>query len=197
MRDKPDFYAQKAQKEGFPARSVYKLEEIQTKFSVVRKGQTVLDIGASPGSWTLFVLNVLKDKGRIMAVDINPLNLKQSSPLLTFVQGDIFSSEIGNAIAAFGPFDTVLSDAAPSTTGNRTVDTGRSLSLVEAVLDIGERVLKPGGNLVVKLFQGGDEQGLIRHLRTRFDTVKPYRPKAVRKDSFETYLVCLGKKGGI
>ncbi|MCF7929514.1 MAG: RlmE family RNA methyltransferase [Spirochaetales bacterium] len=199
-RSGPDEYSLKAQREGYPARSVYKLQELEKKFRVLPKTGAVLDVGAAPGSWTVFLMRNLKPGSTIVAVDLDPLRIQENASKetrvpCTFVQGDITDPQVRDRLSAAGPFHAVISDAAPKTTGNRTVDTGRSASLAEAVIELALFVLETGGNLVVKLFQGGEEQELEAHLKTHFHTVKRSRPSAVRKDSFETYLVALGKKG--
>jgi 23S rRNA (uridine2552-2'-O)-methyltransferase len=194
-REKPDFYALKAQKEGYPARSVYKLEEIQQKFSVLKKGGRVLDVGSSPGSWSLYALKLLKGTGFVCGVDLTPPALGEFPPNAFFFQGDIFDAKTEATLAAHGPYDTILSDAAPLTTGNRTVDTGRSYNLCDRVITLaGTPLLKHQGNLVIKIFQGGDEKELGDRMRVLFTTVKALRPQAVRKESFETYFIGMGKR---
>ena len=194
-REKPDFYAVKAQKEGYPARSVYKLEEIQQKFGVLKKGGRVLDVGSSPGSWSLYTLKFLKGAGFVCGVDLTPPTLATFPENAFFFRGDIFDSKTEAALTSHGPFDTILSDAAPLTTGNRTVDTGRSYNLCDRVISLAESpLLKHQGNLVIKIFQGGDEKELGDRMRKLFTTVKALRPQAVRKESFETYFIGMGKR---
>jgi len=192
-RSRPDFYTQKAKKEGYMARSVYKLEEIQNKTRLIPPGSTVLDIGASPGSWTQYVLRLLKGKGRVVSADLKPLGSFRAKGNLTFIQGDVFSDEVTGQLSALGPFDVIISDAAPSTSGNRLMDTRRSYDLVERILEFSLTWLKPGGNLAVKIFQGGDDQELFERMKTEFSQVKRLKPKAVRKESFETYFIGLGR----
>jgi len=194
-REKPDFYAEKARKEGYPARSVYKLEEIQKKFNIIRPGYKIIDVGASPGSWTMYALQQTKGSGLVVGADLKPMGLKKSYPNFFFMQGDVFKDETISFLAEKGPYDTILSDAAPSTTGNRTIDTGRSYSLVERIIGLADPLLKTGGSMVVKIFQGGDEKDLLEYMRNIFDSVKILKPKAVRKESFETYFIGLDYKG--
>lgn len=194
-RDQADFYTKKAKKEGFPARSVYKLEEIQQKLKIMKPGQRILDIGAAPGSWTLYTQKrILRSNGSIVSVDLKPLSLNPLPGNVTFFQGDAFSEEIQSKLRELGPFDTVISDAAPATTGNRSVDTSRSAALAEAVVACAEENLKPHGNLVLKIFQGGEEQDIIKLMRGIFKKVKPLKPKACRNESFEIFLIGLDKK---
>ncbi len=192
-REKPDFYALKAQKEGYPARSVYKLEEIQQKFAVIKKGHRVLDVGSSPGSWSLFTLKLLAGTGFVVGVDLSAST--QTPPANAFYfQGDIFEASAEATLAKLGPYDVILSDAAPLTTGNRTVDTGRSYNLCERVILLTDAHLKHQGNLVIKVFQGGEEKVLKNLMLERFSVVKALRPKAVRSESFETYFIGTGKR---
>ena len=194
-RTRPDFYAQKAKKEGFMARSVYKLEEIQNKTKLIHSGDTVLDIGASPGSWTQYCLRLLKGKGIVVGADLKPLGKFNAKGELHFIQGDVFSEEIRKELSQWGPFDVIVSDAAPSTTGNRLMDTRRSYDLVEQILNFSLEWLKPGGNFTVKVFQGGDETEIFDKMKEEFEQVKKLKPKAVRKESFEYYLIGLKRKG--
>ena len=194
-RDTADSYTLRAHKEGYPARSVYKLEEIQQQFKLIKPGDTVLDVGAAPGSWTLFTNNVLlKGKGTIIAVDLNPLNINPIPHTVTSYVGDAFCKEIKPKLIEHGPYDAIISDAAPMTTGNRGVDTARSEYLAEQVILLASEHLKRGGNLAVKLFQGGGEQELMKTMRSLFTRAKIVKPKACRDDSFEVYLVGVGKK---
>lgn len=196
-RTRPDFYAQKAKKEGYMARSVYKLEEIQNKTKLIRSGDTVLDVGASPGSWTQYCLKLLKGKGIVVGADLKPLGKFKAKGELHFIQGDVFSDQIIDQLSQWGPFDVIVSDAAPSTTGNRLMDTRRSYDLVEQILNFSLKWLKPGGNFTVKVFQGGDENEIFDRMKSEFQQVKKLKPKAVRKESFEYYLIGLNRKGGV
>jgi 23S rRNA (uridine2552-2'-O)-methyltransferase len=194
-RDKADSYTQRAHKEGYPARSVYKLEEIQKNFRLIKKGDKVLDVGAAPGSWTLYVCReLLKGEGSLVSVDLNPLSISPIPPIVTAFVGDAFSKEIRAKLVELGPYDAIISDAAPMTTGNRSVDTSRSEWLAEQVVMLSEEQLRPHGNLVLKIFQGGGQVEIIRTMRQRFAKVKPFKPEACREDSFEIYLVGLDKK---
>ncbi len=196
MRDKPDHYSIQAQREGYPARSVYKLKEIDEKFHIIKKGDNILDIGASPGSWTLYVCRKLKGTGIITAVDLKDLGRGVGCSNLKFYKDDAFSENFQKTAVRTGPFDTVISDAAPSTTGNRTVDTGRSYNLAEDVLNFALKNLKPRGSLVIKIFQGGDEHQLLDIIKKEFKTGRILKPKACRKESFEVFLIGTGRLGG-
>lgn len=192
--NKPDYWSQKAFREGYPARSVYKLEEIDQKFGMLKKGYTVLDLGAAPGSWTTWLLRNLNETGKVVSCDLNPLSKSVKGNNLVFFQGDLLCEEIRNQITAEGPYDLVVCDAAPLTTGNRTIDTLRSKSLVEMAIWYADAMLKPGGNFCVKIFQNGDQQKLLMKMREIFTQAKGFKPEACRQVSFETYLIGLGKK---
>ena len=210
---KPDYWQQKARKEGYPARSVYKLKEIDEKFALfkARRGLSkpqalrVLDIGAAPGSWSLYVLRKFapadsgKNTGFLAAADLSPLSREFDHGLFDgenffFVQGDITAADVRETLLSKGPYSAIISDAAPSTTGNHTVDSARSLELAEAVIGYAENALAGGGNLALKVFQGGDSDTLLKKMKTLFETAKSFKPQACRGESVETYFVGLGKK---
>jgi 23S rRNA (uridine2552-2'-O)-methyltransferase len=221
--EKPDFWSLKAQKEGYPARSVYKLRELDEKFGLLRPRQgdknpappvklpppaafppegplfKVLDLGAAPGSWSLYALRKLGNRAFLAAADLAPLSRQYDRGLFEgdrffFIQGDITAAETREALLARGPYRLVMSDAAPATTGNRSVDTLRSLALAETVLEYAETALVREGSLVVKVFQGGETLGILKRIRDLFSTGKSFKPSACRPGSFETYYVGLGKK---
>jgi 23S rRNA (uridine2552-2'-O)-methyltransferase len=215
---KPDFWALKARQEAYPARSVYKLREIDGKFALLPSpgGRApspapfrVLDLGAAPGSWSLYVLRTLKargflnggDTGRafLAAADLVPLSRQYDRGLFEgdhffFIRGDITGEETRGALLAKGPYRLLLSDAAPATTGSRQIDTLRSLDLAEAVLGYAETALEPGGNMAVKVFQGGDTAALLKRIRELFKAGRSFKPQACRRESFETYYIGLDKK---
>jgi 23S rRNA (uridine2552-2'-O)-methyltransferase len=192
--EKPDFWSLKAKKDGYPARSVYKLEEIDKKFGIIRPNARVLDIGAAPGSWSLWILRRLTGKGFLAAVDLQPLGVSPADANFLFVTGDLYDSAIRAGLAEKGPYDVVLSDAAPATSGNSGLDTDRSEAIVEAVLDYAEAMLKPGGAMVAKLFMGGGQRAILDRMKTMFTGARAFKPAACRSVSFETYLVGQGKK---
>jgi len=221
---KLDHWSLKAQKEDYPARSVYKLKEMDEKFGLIKPGRTpfkVLDLGAAPGSWSLYVLRKFflkadisgtdggisgtdkasgnKRQVLLVSVDLSPLSRDFDRGLFggegfTFIQGDFTQSEIREFILSQGPYSLILSDAAPATTGNRSVDTMRSLELAETAVDYASSALVRGGNLVVKVFQGGDTGNLLKTMRSLFGTAKSFKPEASRSGSFEVYYLGLGKK---
>jgi 23S rRNA (uridine2552-2'-O)-methyltransferase len=193
MKGKPDYYWRKSKEEGYPARSVFKLQEIQQKLGPVKPAARVLDLGASPGSWSLYLLDMLAGSGGVTGVDLNePDNKLLLRKNYRFLLGDFTSEEVGKKIAAAGPFDAIVSDAAPSTSGNRTTDTARSAEIAHAVIDVCGRCLVPGGNCVLKIFQGGEERDVLARMRSLFTATKAFKPKASRPDSMETYFIGLG-----
>jgi len=213
---KPDYWQTLARKEGYPARSVYKLKEIDEKFGLIKPAHLfsrpgpfrILDLGAAPGSWSLYVLRKaagLCSKASngsngcfLVSVDLSPLSRQYDQGLFggenfRFIQGDITDSNVKDSIRAFGPYHLIISDAAPATTGNRLVDTARSLNLCETVVSYAENILAENGVLVIKLFQGGDSAELLKKIKNIFKTGKSYKPQACRNDSFETYYLGMGK----
>ncbi len=194
-RDKADSYTQRAHREGYPARSVYKLEEINSTHRLIKPGDSVLDVGAAPGSWTLYThRELIKGRGKIVSVDLNPLSLDPIPPTVISFTGDAFSKEIRKKLVEEGPYDAIISDAAPMTTGNRIVDTTRSEYLAEQVVLLAKEQLKEHGNMVIKIFQGGGEQEVLKSMREIFQKAKAFKPKASRDDSFEIFLVGMDKK---
>lgn len=188
----PDFWSRKAFSEGYPARSVYKLEQINDKFRIFTNTSSVLDLGAAPGSWTTYVLQFLSENGVCALVDLKPLDPQIHDTRLHFFQGDMYDKAIFNSVKQLGPFDAVICDAAPATTGNKTVDTSRSVGLVELAIYYATENLKQDGNFVVKIFQDGSQQVLLQKLKTLFKSAKAFKPKASRNSSFETFLVATG-----
>jgi 23S rRNA (uridine2552-2'-O)-methyltransferase len=191
--EKPDFWSRKAFAEGYPARSVYKLKELNEKFSLLKKNYRILDLGAAPGSWTAFALEILAGTGQVTAIDLSPLTKTLSRDNLMFIQGDMSDAVVRKQAEENAPYDLALCDAAPATTGNRVVDTARQNALVEFAIGYADTVLKAGGNFAVKIFQGSDLGILLKSLRGMFQTARAYKPEASRSGSFETYLVGLHK----
>ncbi|MBN2534643.1 MAG: RlmE family RNA methyltransferase [Spirochaetales bacterium] len=188
-----DPYTRLAKQRGFPARSVFKLEEIQKKYAVIKKDDHVLDIGAAPGSWSMFVSRILNNRGNITGVDIMPIgNTIRFSSEFHFIQGNIFHADVFLSIIKYGPYNVILSDAAPFTTGNRLVDSTSSCELASRVIEIAGKCLKKGGNLVVKLLQGGDSGAVLMQMKSLFDHVKAYKPETSRKKSTEQYYIGRG-----
>ncbi len=192
--EKSDFWTKKAFSEGYPARSVYKLKEMNEKFSLFSKNSRVLDLGAAPGSWTVFVLRELKDTGKVVAVDLQELARNVKGNNLAFFHGNLYDEGIRKSVQDLGPYNTVLCDAAPATTGNKLIDTTRSAELVEMAMNYAETMLIKGGNCAIKIFQGGDQQGLMKKMKELFTTARTFKPVACRSESFETYFIGLNRK---
>jgi 23S rRNA (uridine2552-2'-O)-methyltransferase len=188
-----DVYFQRAKEEGYRARSAFKLLQIQEKFGLLRRGQTVLDLGAAPGSWSQVASQLVGPAGQVVAVD---LQLIEPLPDVVTLQGDMTSPETLARIleATGGSVDVVLSDAAPNSTGIRLRDHVLSVELVRAALDLSGQLLRPGGHLVAKVFEGEDLPQLIVDLREAFEKVKPHYPPATRREGREVFLGCTRKR---
>jgi 23S rRNA (uridine2552-2'-O)-methyltransferase len=192
MKRNADYYSRLAKLRDFPARSVFKLEEMQERFSLLKAGQKVLDLGSAPGSWSKFCLQRLGPKGRLVGVDLDPVDIQDSSGGgYRFLQCDIFSDSILTTLGNLGPFDVILSDAAPRTSGSGLVDAQRSLEIAERVVEIALCTLNPGGHLVIKVFQGGEEGLLLQRMKSLFHRARAFKPKASRGESRETYYLGL------
>ena len=192
-RDDP--YVQQAQRDGYRSRACYKLLEIQEKDRLIRPGMTVVDLGSAPGGWSQVAADLVGHKGRVVAWDILPMDNPAG---VEFIQGDFTEDEVFEQIlAAIGAetVDIVVSDMAPNMSGVTAVDQPRSMYLVELALDMGRRVLAPGGSFVAKVFQGEGFDQLFRDTRDSFDKVLTRKPKASRPRSREVYLVASGFKG--
>jgi 23S rRNA (uridine2552-2'-O)-methyltransferase len=204
---KADFWSEKAREEGYPARSVYKLCELDKKFSLLPKSGgggakfRILDLGASPGSWSLYILRNVKNVF-LCSADIKPLSREFDGGLFDggneekfcFVQGD-FTQQENKARIAFGaPYNLIISDAAPSTSGNRNLDALRSAELADSVFEFASSMLVCGGKLVIKTFQGSGTEELLKKIRASFGELKTFKPLCCRPNSFETYIVAK-KKG--
>mgnify|MGYP002738808039 CR=1 FL=1 len=189
-----DPYVKKAQKDGYRSRASYKLLEIQEKDRLLRPGMTVVDLGAAPGGWCQVASRLIGEKGRIIASDILPMD---GIADVTFIQGDFTEDEVFEQIlAAIGgqPVDLVISDMAPNMSGTPAVDQPRAMYLCELALDMAARVLRPGGDFLIKVFHGEGFDDYYRDLRTRFDKVLTRKPGASRDRSRETYLLGRGFK---
>lgn len=193
-RQREDRYFQKAKEEGYRARSAYKLIQIDRKFNILRSGQTVLDLGAAPGSWSQVASKAVGEEGQVVAVDLQPID---PIPGATILQGDMTDPAVQERLieAGEGRFDVILSDAAPNTTGIRLRDHAFSVALVRAALDVAERSLRAGGHFVAKVFEGEDFPELLVDLRKRFDLVKPFYPDATHREGYEIFVVCKGFEG--
>ncbi len=195
-RQHPDYYAKRAKQENFPARSVYKLQEIQKKYSLIKKGYRVLDLGCAPGSWLKYAAGLTGEKGRVVGIDLKPVT-EGIPDHVRVLSGDVMElAENPDRCLELigGGVDVVLSDMAPSTTGKKDVDAARSYNLSRAALLISEALLTPGGAFVCKIFQGGEFEEFIASVKSVFDSTRIYKPRSTRKESKETYVIGIGKK---
>ncbi|MGD9888109.1 MAG: 23S rRNA (uridine(2552)-2'-O)-methyltransferase RlmE [Halothiobacillaceae bacterium] len=182
-----DPYVQKAQREGWRSRAVYKLIEIQERDRLLRPGQVVVDLGAAPGGWTQYVSGLMGDKGRIFALDLLPMD---SFADVDFIQGDFTEQAILDTLIKHldgRAVDVVLSDMAPNMSGHEGVDQPRSMYLAELAVEFALRVLGPEGVFLIKLFQGAGFDDYVRELRKQFDSVTMRKPDASRGRSREVY----------
>lgn len=183
----PDHFTRAAKKAGYPARSVFKLEEIDRRIRLLRPGMNVLDLGASPGSWTLYAAQKIGERGKLLAVDLKPIEVPLP-PHATFVQGDALALD-NEALATYAPYDVVLSDMAPNTTGNRLGDQTRSYELFLRALAVAEKLCKPGGTFVGKIFMGEDFANAKKELKKIFAEDRAIRPEGTRSSSYELFLI--------
>ncbi|OLN30554.1 Heat shock protein FtsJ/RrmJ [Desulfovibrio sp. DV] len=193
MKTYRDHYFNKAKQENYPARSVYKLKEIEKQSRLLVPGAAVLDLGACPGSWSLYAAERVGPQGRVLAIDLKPAGTAFSGNV-TYLTGDMLDPgpDILEAFAKYGPFDVVLSDMAPNTIGHKFTDQARSFELCEAALSVAVARLKPGGSFVVKIFQGPDFQAYQKGLRLYFSKVRVAKPKSSRPESKEIFFVATG-----
>lgn len=192
-----DRFHKKAKKQGFLARAVFKLEELDQQFKLLKPGQRVLDLGCSPGSWLQYARSKVGDKGILVGLDRGPLRGDVAGARI--VVGDVMSVDVKELLGSDGAqpltaFDVVLSDMAPDTSGVRSLDQARSEALFERALEIATLTLAPGGNFVGKLFQGPDFKKLTESVRGRFEIGKTAKPASSRQISIEQYVIGKGFK---
>ncbi len=188
-RQEKDPYVQRARKEGWRSRAVFKLEQIEQKERLLKPGIVCVDLGSAPGSWSQYITETLKGRARIVAVDLLPMD---ALPEVEFIQGDFQHDEVfAQLLESVGEAgaDLVLSDMAPNISGTRAVDQPRSMYLVELALDMARKVLKPGGSFICKVFQGEGFDAFVRDARNSFKRVRVIKPMASRPGSREVYLV--------
>ena len=189
---RPDRFTQKAKADGFSARSVFKLEEIDRRFQLVPSAGRVLDLGCAPGSWSQYVARKGRGHETLVGLDIQEVGSYPG----TFVQRSILDTspeELGALLG--GPADLVLSDMAPHTTGNRLTDHVAQLELAQMALRCATTILRPGGNFVVKVFDGEDAHAYVLDVRKHFARARRVKPKATRENSVEFFLLGMGFQG--
>jgi len=189
---RPDRFTRAAKEAGYPARSVFKLEEIDRRARLFRPGMHVLDLGAAPGSWAMYAAQKVGRGGQILAVDLEPLTTALP-PGTVFVQGDALALT-NDALAMFAPYDVVLSDMAPRTTGNRITDQARSYELFMRALAVAATLGKPGGAFVGKIFMSDDVPVARAELRKHYAVERLLRPEGTRTNSIEMFAVGLEKR---
>lgn len=189
-----DHYFKKAKKENFVARSIYKLEEIDQKFKIIKKNDVILDLGSSPGSWSQYCLKKVTDQGKVVGIDLNPVTFKDSRYI--FYQQDIFETNWDELKSAhqIQNFNVVVSDMAPKTTGIRITDQARSLELCLKALEVADQFLAPKGHFVCKFFHSDDYKTLLNEMKKKFQQVEALKPDSTRKISKEIFLIGLNKK---
>jgi 23S rRNA (uridine2552-2'-O)-methyltransferase len=187
-----DRFHQKAKKQGFLARAVFKLEELDEQFKIFKPGQRVLDLGCAPGSWLQYARSRVGEKGTLVGLDRGPLRGDVAGARI--VVGDVMTIDPKELLGELPAFDVVLSDMAPDTSGIRSLDQSRSEALFERALEIATLTLAPGGNFVGKLFMGPDFKKLTEAVRAKFETAKSAKPESSRQISIEQYVVGKGKK---
>jgi len=186
---RPDRFTRKAKDEGYAARSVYKLEEIDRRARLLRRGLRVVDLGCAPGSWSAYAIERIGSGGALVGVDLTEVAM----PGGTFLQRsvyDVTAEELREALG--GPADLVISDMAPLTTGARDADHYAQIELARRAFDLATELLAPGGAFVAKVFEGQDAKQLELDVRKHFEQTKRYRPEAVRQQSREFFLVSTG-----
>lgn len=194
MKKIKDHFYYRAKKENYPARSVYKLGEIDNKYHILKAGYKVLDLGCSPGSWAKYCSEKVGEKGLVVGIDKQEVKISGMGNA-RFFKEDIFKLDIESIKKISLSFDLVLSDMAPSTTGIRDVDQARSLELAKQAFFIAQQLLKPHGHFVCKIFQGQDVKSFIEQIKPSFEFVKTAKPESSRSESFEIFIVALNKCG--
>ena len=189
-----DHFSRRARAENYPARSIYKLEEIDRRLGLLRRGALVLDLGAAPGSWTLYAAERVGPEGRVIAIDRAALTVRLPGNVET-LEADALAVDPAALLERTSGrrFDAVISDMAPSTSGDRFVDQSRSFQLFGRALEIAAELTAPGGHFIGKIFQGPDFEEARRQVRAAFEKARVLRPRSVRTESYEVYLVGLSR----
>lgn len=185
---KREHYYRRAKKEGYRSRAVYKLMNINDKFGLIRPGDRVLDLGAAPGGWSQAGLTLVGDRGKVVGVDLDHI-----APLegVVFIKGDMRDEQtVKEVLKEMGEADVVISDMSPNISGVYSVDQARSFELAMCAVDFSKRVLRPGGNMLTKVFEGEDFPTFLREIKGYFRLIKPFSPRASRSKSSEIYVVC-------
>ncbi|MDD0854625.1 RlmE family RNA methyltransferase [Halobacteriovorax sp. GB3] len=185
-----DHYFKKAKKEKYLARSIYKLEEIDEKYKVLKKGDQVIDLGYFPGSWIQYTQKVIGEEGLVVGCDIKPVNKKlMHLKNVKVFEKDVFDIQNLEELEVSKKFDVIVSDMAPNTTGIRSVDQDRSLNLIEMVFYHAPQFLRPGGNLVIKVFDSNKAQQYLKEQKNLFESFHFLKPKSTRSVSKEFFVI--------
>lgn len=198
MRKVRDYYFKKAKQQKYPARSVFKLEEVQQKYRIFRHGDAVLDLGCHPGSWSLYASAAVGPKGIVVGVDLQETmqQAKDGGCAIHWLCGDISDPALVDELKKIRPlFRVVISDIAPKTSGNRWSDHQQSMRLVRQCFDLAERFLVERGHFLCKVFQGEDMPGFVGELKQRFGFVKVIKPQSSRQESREVFVLAMEYKG--
>jgi len=189
-----DEFVKQSQKDGYRSRAVYKLKEIDEKDHLLKPGRVVIDLGAAPGSWCEYVVRKLKGRGRVIALDILPMDPMEGVEIITgdFLEDEVFE-QLLKTLGDDRP-DLVICDMAPNMSGQQAVDIPRAMYMAELALDLAQQVLKPGGGLLIKLFQGEGFDAYSKQMREHFKRVVMRKPKASRARSKEVYGLATGFK---
>ncbi len=186
-----EFYTKKARQEGYPARSVYKLQEIDQKYRIFRPGDRVLDLGCAPGSWLLYIQKKVGEGRGVVGVDVVDLQIPLQKGIV-FIKKDARELTKSDLDTEGKKYQVVVSDLAPATSGVSSVDAGKSLELAEKAFEIAQIVLEPGGKFVCKIFESGAVREFFKRVQQSFQLTRILRPKAVRKGSREIYVIGKG-----
>jgi 23S rRNA (uridine2552-2'-O)-methyltransferase len=195
MKKVQDYYFKKAKQEKYHARSVFKLKEIDERFHIIKRGLTVLDIGCSPGSWSQYLLEKI-GSGKVVGIDVVRANNIDDSRF-TFIQDNILKIDLEELKVKTGNIDLIVSDACPSTTGNKFTDASRSMSIVKRVFDISASLLKQEGSVVAKILMGEDTGDYVKELRKIFNRVTLCKPKSSRQESREMFVIAISRRAGL
>ncbi|MBT6325301.1 MAG: RlmE family RNA methyltransferase [Bdellovibrionales bacterium] len=191
-----DHYYKKAKKDNYLARSVYKLEELDNKYNIMKQGDQIIDLGYHPGSWSQYCAKKIGNTGQVIGIDIKPINKQLlTSQNITIFQKDIFEISSVTDLGLNQKVNVVISDMAPNTTGIKSVDQIKSLNLVEMVFELLPILLIENGNFVIKVFDGNDAQSFLKSQRKRFSKFNYFRPKSTRTTSKEFFVTGTGFQG--
>ena len=195
MERKKDPYYKRAKADDYRSRASYKLKQLDKKYKIIRKGDTVVDLGAAPGGWSQVAMEKVEEEGIVVSVDLNRIKPLDGENFYR-IRGDFTDENVQNKIKKIvgGHTKVLISDASPTLTGIKDIDHLRSIDLIESVINIGDNILEDKGNIVIKAFQGEEYKNLIDKLKKKFKVLKTTKPPSSRKKSSEMYIIGLGFK---